>query len=78
MFVDLPLESEDAVRFCEPVEQLGFAFSCLLPQTDQGDMLRLQRITGATGTTETFSDVEEQGPYEIALKNHVESGYRAL
>jgi anti-sigma regulatory factor (Ser/Thr protein kinase) len=48
IYLDLPLSNEYTPHFYSKMESLGFSFSCLIPEYEEGDVIRMQYLNNFT------------------------------
>jgi anti-sigma regulatory factor (Ser/Thr protein kinase) len=48
IYIDLPLSDECTPHFYAETESLGFSFSCLIPEYEEGDVIRMQYLNNFT------------------------------
>lgn len=61
IYVDLPLSAEHTPHFYAELELLGFSYSCLIPEFEEGDVIRMQYLNNFTVDPGKISVASEFG-----------------
>lgn len=75
IYLDLPLVQPGAQHFAGVLTDFHFVYACLIPETDIGDVLRLQRVTGFEVD---FSSVRIEDSLGKRLLTYVKDEYESL
>ena len=75
IYIDLPLSNPGSQKFCASLEMMGFFFAGIIPELDNGDVLRLQYLNNVEVDPNeiiTASDFGEE------LADYVRAAYKSM
>ena len=75
IYIDLPLKEQATQKFCASLEMLGFFFAGIIPELENGDVLRLQYLNNVEVDINEIVTASEFGE---ELANYVRDAYKAM
>jgi len=75
IYIDLPLSNPASQKYCASLEMLGFFFAGIIPEMDNGDVLRLQYLNNVDINPDEIVTASEFGE---ELANYVGKAYKSM
>jgi anti-sigma regulatory factor (Ser/Thr protein kinase)/GNAT superfamily N-acetyltransferase len=75
IYIDLPLNNPASQKYCASLEMMGFFFAGIIPELNNGDVLRLQYLNNVEIDLNEIVTASEFGE---ELANYVRSAYKSM